>query len=43
MLYGGWIRQAGQLQPRPLGSGTITIELPCQAIRLRLNVLRPGT
>ena len=28
MPYGGWIRQAGHLQPCPLGSGTITITLP---------------
>jgi short subunit dehydrogenase-like uncharacterized protein len=28
MPYGGWIRQAGQLQPCPLGSGIITITLP---------------
>ena len=28
MPYGGWIRQAGHLEPCPLGSGTITITLP---------------
>jgi short subunit dehydrogenase-like uncharacterized protein len=28
MPYGGWIRQAGHLQPCPLGSGIITITLP---------------
>jgi short subunit dehydrogenase-like uncharacterized protein len=28
MPYGGWIRQAGHLQPLALGSGTITIMLP---------------
>jgi short subunit dehydrogenase-like uncharacterized protein len=28
MPYGGWIRQAGHLQPCPLGSGTTTITLP---------------
>jgi short subunit dehydrogenase-like uncharacterized protein len=28
MPYGGWIRQAGHLQPLALGSGTITITLP---------------
>jgi short subunit dehydrogenase-like uncharacterized protein len=28
MPYGGWIRQAGQLQPSPLGSGATTITLP---------------
>jgi short subunit dehydrogenase-like uncharacterized protein len=28
MPYGGWIRQAGHLQPCPLGSGIITIMLP---------------
>jgi short subunit dehydrogenase-like uncharacterized protein len=28
MPYGGWIRQAGLLQPCPLGSGIITITLP---------------
>ena len=28
MPYGGWIRQAGRLQPLPLGSGTITITMP---------------
>jgi short subunit dehydrogenase-like uncharacterized protein len=26
--YGGWIRQAGHLEPCPLGSGIITITLP---------------
>jgi short subunit dehydrogenase-like uncharacterized protein len=28
MPYGGWIRQAGHLEPCPLGSGIITITLP---------------
>jgi short subunit dehydrogenase-like uncharacterized protein len=28
MPYGGWIRQAGHLQPLALGSGTMTITLP---------------
>src|SRR5580700_5648988 len=28
MPYGGWIRQAGHLEPSPLGSGTKTITLP---------------
>ncbi len=28
MPYGGWIRQAGRLQPLALGSGTITITMP---------------
>jgi short subunit dehydrogenase-like uncharacterized protein len=28
MPYGGWIRQAGHLEPCPLGSGTKTITLP---------------
>ena len=28
MPYGGWIRQAGLLEPCPLGSGIITITLP---------------
>jgi short subunit dehydrogenase-like uncharacterized protein len=28
MPYGGWIRQAGHLQPLALGTGTITITLP---------------
>jgi hypothetical protein len=28
MHYGGWIRQAGHLEPCPLGSGIITITLP---------------
>jgi short subunit dehydrogenase-like uncharacterized protein len=28
MPYGGWIRQAGHLEPSPLGSGIITIPLP---------------
>ena len=32
MPYGGWIRQAGSLKPRPLGSGTITITLPERAL-----------
>ena len=26
--YGGWIRQGGQLQPLPLGSGITTIDFP---------------
>ena len=28
MPYGGWIRQAGHLEPCPLGSGTMEITLP---------------
>jgi short subunit dehydrogenase-like uncharacterized protein len=28
MPYGGWIRQAGHLEPSPLGSGITTITLP---------------
>jgi short subunit dehydrogenase-like uncharacterized protein len=33
--YGGWIRQAGHLQPHPLGSGATTIAFPDGPCRIR--------
>jgi short subunit dehydrogenase-like uncharacterized protein len=33
--YGGWIRQAGHLQPHPLGSGATTITFPDGPCRIR--------